>query len=153
MSCTVDATILLHASDETSAFHAEARRLLHVLTTGPDLLYVFWPVVFGYLQLATSEAIFEHPLSEDQAGGNIKALLGRPNVRAAGGEDPVWEHFPRAAGQVWLRGDFVTRGYLVGFMRDHGVSTIWTRDPGYLRFPGITVRNPFGRDRLLTRPR
>ena len=143
MSCTVDAGVLLYATDEASPFHLGARQLLTDLTAGPEPLYLFWPVVFGYVRLATSAGVFEHPLSEEQANGNIRGLLGQANVRAAGGEDPVWEHFPRAAGQVWLKGDFVSRGYLVGLMRDHRVTTIWTHDPGYAGFPGITARDPF----------
>ena len=53
MSLTVDVNVLLYASDESSAFHAKARGLIERLAQGPDLLYLFWPVVMGYLRIAT----------------------------------------------------------------------------------------------------
>jgi toxin-antitoxin system PIN domain toxin len=138
---TIDTGVLLHATDQSSPLHEPAWRLLERLAAGPDLLYVAWPVAFKYFRAATSPALFEHPLTEDQASRNIDALLERENVRMMGGDDGFWAAFPRAAGEAWMEGDFVTRGYLVGLMRQHRVPVLWTRDRSYNRFDGITARD------------
>lgn len=141
MSSTFDTNVLLHATDESSPLHEPARRLVDGLAAGPDLLYVAWPVVFKYFRAATSPDVFDHPLSEDQAWRNVNALLECENVRMMGGDDGFWAAFPKAAGEAWMEGDFVTRGYLVGLMRENGVPLIWTRDRSYGRFEGVTARD------------
>jgi predicted nucleic acid-binding protein len=58
MSATVDVTVLLYASDESSSFHAKAVELLGQLARGArSLVDLFWPVLIGYLRMAT------HPTS------------------------------------------------------------------------------------------
>ncbi len=84
MSATVDVNILLYASDESSSFHAQAAELLERLARGPDLLYLFWPVLMGYLRMSTDPAIFPRPLSVGVATGNVGQLMGLPHTRAPG---------------------------------------------------------------------
>lgn len=69
MSATVDANVLLYASDEASPRHARAGALLAELAAGPALLYVFWPTVIAYLRIATHPSLFErpHPHGHDAA--------------------------------------------------------------------------------------
>ncbi len=61
-----------------SSFHAKARGLIERLAQGPDLLYLFWPVVMGYLRIATHPSIFPRPLSVETAAGNMGHLLALP---------------------------------------------------------------------------
>ncbi|MGH9225356.1 MAG: TA system VapC family ribonuclease toxin [Acidimicrobiales bacterium] len=143
MSATVDANVLVHASDSSSPFHTRALGLLGQLAMGPEPVYVFWPVAMAYLQIVTDEAVFDHPLTRQQAKENLEDLLGNPNVLAVGEEDAFWEAYGPTAAHVFLQGDFVALGYLVGLMRQHGVSTIWTHDRDFRQYPGIVVRNPY----------
>lgn len=143
MTATVDANLLLHATDSSSRFYAAALRVLEDLIAGPEPVVVFWPVAMAYLQIVTDNAVFDLPLTRQQARENLEALLGSPNVRAVGEADEFWEAYGDAAGQVFLQGDFVALGYLVGLMRQHGVSTIWTHDRDFRQYPGIVVRDPY----------
>jgi predicted nucleic acid-binding protein len=52
MSSAVDINVLLYASDESSSFHAKALDLVDRLARGPELIYLFWPVVMGCDPLA-----------------------------------------------------------------------------------------------------
>ena len=47
MSSTLDANLLLYASDEASPFHARAVTFLEQVARGPELLYLFWPTVMA----------------------------------------------------------------------------------------------------------
>ena len=47
MSATVDANILVYASNSSDPVYPQATQLLTRLAAGPDLLYLFWPVVLG----------------------------------------------------------------------------------------------------------
>ena len=142
MSATVDANILVYASNQGDPVHAQARQLVQVLAAGPDLLYLFWPVVLGYLRIATHSAILPKPLSPRDAASNVEALLKRGHVRALGEVDGFWDLF-RTTSRDQARGNDVPDAHLVTLMRQHGVRRIYSRDAGLRRFADIEVVDPF----------
>lgn len=142
MSATVDANVLVYASNEADPVHAPARALVERLATGPDLVYLFWPVLMGYLRIVTHPAILPRPLGPSDATANITSLLNRGHVRAPGEADGFWDVF-RSGATTPLRGNAVPDGHLAGLMRQHGVTTIYTRDGDFRRFEGLRVEDPF----------
>jgi toxin-antitoxin system PIN domain toxin len=143
VSATVDANVLLYASDTSSPFNHAARELLGGIAESGELLYLFWPTAMGYLRLATHPAIFDHPFSPNEALANIEALLSLPTVRTAAEDAGFWRLFRSVASGLVVRGNLVPDAHLVALMRQHGVSTIWTHDRDFLKFSGIRVRDPF----------
>ena len=142
MSVTVDANLLLYASDTSSELQDSAQGLLRELARGPELVYVFWPVTMAYLRIATHPGVFRAPLSPPAACANVERLLSRPNVRAPGeGEDfwPIYE----AVVDAGVRGNLVSDAHLVALMRQYSVRTIFSRDRDFRRFEGIEARDPF----------
>jgi len=91
MSVTVDANVLVYASNEADQAHEPARSLLEGLARGPGLVYLFWPTIMGYLRIVTHPGILPRPLTPAEASANIAALLERPHVRAAGESDGFWK--------------------------------------------------------------
>jgi uncharacterized protein len=143
VSVTVDANVLLYASDESSPFNSRASALLSDLADGPELVYLFWPTVMAYLRISTHPAVFESPLAPDVAVANVDGLLARPHVQTAGEQTRFWERFRSVAAEAAVRGNLVSDAHLVALMSENGVSSIWTHDRDYRRFPGIDVRDPF----------
>lgn len=143
MSATVDANVLVYASNEADPVHAAASALIERLAAGPALVYVFWPALMGYLRIVTHPAILPRPLSHRDAAGNVAALLALGHVRAPGEADGFWEVYAATAGEH-VRGNGVPDAHLVALMRQHGVATIYTRDRDYRRFDGIQAHDPFG---------
>ena len=143
MSYTVDANVLLYASDESSPVHARARELVGRLADGPEIAYVFWPTVMAYLRIATHPAVFARPLSIVEALGNIEQLLARPHVRSTGEGEAFWRSFRDVADDALPWGNLVPDAHLVALMVENDVRTIWTRDRDFRRFPRIEVRDPF----------
>jgi uncharacterized protein len=142
MSATVDANILVYASNHDDPAHPRAIELVQMLAAGPDLLYLFWPVVLGYLRIVTHAAILPRPLSPREATANAAALLQRPHVRTPGEADGFWELF-RATSRDQARGNEVPDAHLVTLMRQHGVRRIYTRDNGLRRYADVEVVDPF----------
>ena len=91
MSATVDTNILLYAANADDEAHPIARELLERLAAGPDLFYLFWPTIMGFLRIATHPGIFANPHSPEQAVTAIVALVERPNVRTLAEADGFWE--------------------------------------------------------------
>ena len=143
MSFTFDANVLLYASDEASAHHAQARAFLEQVARGEELAYLFWPTVMGYLRIATHPAIFEEPLQPADAVANVDQLLALPHVQTIGEQDRFWPSYRRLAGEADARGNLVPDAHLVALMVENGVRTIWTHDRDYRRFSSIEARDPF----------
>jgi toxin-antitoxin system PIN domain toxin len=143
MSQTVDAHLLLYASDETSPFHARAVTFLEQLARGRSLVYLFWPTVMAYLRIATHSSVFAQPLTPAAAIANIEALLTLPNVQTTGEQERFWQVYRDAAETAAVTGNHVPYAHLVALMRENGVRTIWTNDRDFRRFDGIAVRDPF----------
>lgn len=143
MTATLDTNVLVYASDESSSLHERAIGLLETLAAGPDLFYLFWPVALGYLRISTHPAIFRKPLSAAEAMANVDELVSRPHVRTGGEADGFWDAYRGVTRGVPVRGNLVPDAHVVALMRQHGVSTIWSHDRDFLKFPGISVRDPF----------
>jgi len=140
---TFDANVLLYASDEASAHHAQARAFLDRIARGDELVYLFWPTVMAYLRIATHPAVFEHPLSSTEALANIEQLLALPLVQTPGEQDRFWPTYRRLSEEADARGNLVPDAHLVALMAENGVRTIWTHDRDFRRFPSIEARDPF----------
>lgn len=143
MSAACDTNVLLYASDEQSPRQRAAVELLTRLAQGPEIVYLFWPVLIGYLRIATHPSVFERPLTPARAMANVDGLLGRPHIRAPGEQPGFWDTFTQLTGGDVVRGNLVSDAHLAALMRQQGVSTIWTADRDFRRFSGIAVHNPF----------
>ena len=142
MSVTVDANVLLYASNGDSPLHDRAAELVDRLAGGPDLLYLFWPTIMGFLRIATHPTIFPNPVSPERATAAITALLGRPTVRTAAEGAGFWRTYCATAGND-TRGNHIPDAHLAALMRQHGVAVIYTRDRDFRRYDGIEARDPF----------
>lgn len=143
MSSTIDVNVLLYSSDESSPFHAKAQALVKRLAEGPELLYLFWPVLLGYLRMGTHSAIFLRPLSVETATKNIEQLVELPHARTAGEREDFWRTYMATTSGVVVSGNLVPDAHLVALMRENEVGTLWTHDRDFRKFEGITVRDPF----------
>jgi len=143
MSVTVDANVLLYASDEQSERQPAARRLVEQIAAGPEIVYVFWPVAMAYLRISTHAGVFARPLEPGAARANLRALIERPHVRCPGELDGFWALYEATVGVDVVRGNLVTDAHIATLMRQHGVGMIWTADRDFRRFPGITSRDPY----------
>lgn len=148
MSSTVDANILLYASDRSSEHHGESASFLESWSEGPDLVYLFWPTVMSYLRISTHPRIFSDPLPQDVAEMNIASLLAMPRVRTGAEDDGFWRTWRETTKGVVVRGNLVPDAHLVSLMRQHGVTEIWSRDRDLRKFEGIRVKDPFARSGL-----
>jgi toxin-antitoxin system PIN domain toxin len=142
VSVTVDANVLIYATNERDPVHAQARALVERLMAGPEIAYLFWPALMGYLRIVTQPRLLPDPLTAAEAMGNVARLVAPPHVRTPGERDGFWELF-RATADGSIRGNDVPDAHLATLMRQHGVGTIYTRDRGFRRYDGIRMEDPF----------
>ena len=142
MSFALDVNILLYASDSGGARHREARDFLEQCLAGPELMYLGWPTVMGYLRMATHPSIFRKPLSPAEAEHNIDSILGLRHVRVLAEGDGFWEVYQSVTGQVPTRGNLVPDSHLAALLLHHGIKTLYTRDRDFRKYDFLTVRDP-----------
>jgi toxin-antitoxin system PIN domain toxin len=143
VSYSIDANVLLYASDRSSDRHSRARKFVESCANGPEILCLAWPTLMSYLRIATHPRIFAAPLSPEEALGNISALIGLPHVRAISELDGFLNAYRHASGQVPLRGNLVPDAHLATILFQHGIRRLYTNDRDFLKFPSLEVRDPF----------
>ncbi len=139
MSATVDVNVLVHAANVDDPLYEPALARLTSLVEEPRLLHLFWPVLLGFVRIATHPAILPRPLALQPALDNVSALLAVPHVRVHGEAEGFW-NFAQAAQLESGGGNDVPDAHLVALMRQHGVRTIHSQDRGFRRFDGIELR-------------
>ena len=144
MTASVDANILVYADNADDPGHDVARTLIERLAAGPDLLYLFWPTILGYVRIVTNPRILKYPVTPTEAARNVEALIRLPHVVTPGESDAFWETYLVCGGGS-ARGNAVPDTHLAALMRENGVRTLYTRDSGFRRFEFLDVRNPFQR--------
>ncbi len=143
MSYSVDLNILLYASDQSSPRHAAAILFLESRAGDPDVFYLAWITIMGYLRIATHPRIFAQPLSPAKALNNVDALLSLPRVRVLTEADGFLQVYREVTEAFPVRGNLVPDAHLAALLRQHGVTRLYTADADYKKFAFLEVRDPF----------
>ena len=142
MSFALDVNILLYASDTGSPHFERGKAFIESCIGQKEVFYLGWPTVMAYLRIATHPAVFDHPLSPDEAMANIETLLNLPHARFLSEEEGFWDVYRATAAEVPSRGNLVPEAHLAALLRYHGVKTLYTHDRDFLKFPFLDVRDP-----------
>jgi uncharacterized protein len=146
VSYSVDANVLLYASDQSSPKHAAARRFLESRASDPEPFCLAWPTLTAYLRIATHPRIFAQPLSSIEALDNldnIEALLSLPRVRVLSEAEGFLQTFREVTAALTVLGNLVPDAQLAAVLRQHDVRTLYTADADFRRFDFLDVRDPF----------
>ncbi len=143
MSFALDANLLLYASDTRSPFHLRARAFLDSCLAGEEVFCVGWPTLMSYLRISTHPAVFQRPLTPDEAMTNIETLLDHPYARFLSEGEGFWAVYRQLTAEVPTRGNLVPDAHLAALLRLHGVKTLYTNDRDFQRIAFLDIRNPF----------
>lgn len=142
MSYSLDANILLYASDESSLWHQAARTFLESRPLDPDILCLAWPVLMAYQRIATHPGIFDRPLAPETAWENIRQLTALPRARVIQETDTFLSDYREVASAASALGNLVPDAHVATILRQHGVRRIYTADSDFRKFEFLEVINP-----------
>ena len=142
MSYTIDANILVYASDQESFHHDRAKGFIEARGEDPDLLCLSWITLMGYQRMATHPSIFRYPLSPRQAWENVENLLNLPRCRVITEQEGFAEEYTKVSGTIGVKGNLVPDAHLAVILQQHGVSRIYTADSDFRKFEFLNVVNP-----------
>ena len=143
MSYSLDANVLLFASDRTSNRHAVASDFLDSCASSPEVLCLTWPTIMAYLRIATHPSIFAAPLTPDDALGNVHALLELPQTRVVSERDGFMEAYLHVTSSTTVRGNLVPDAHVAAILFQNGVRTVYSNDRDLRKFEVLDVRDPF----------
>ncbi len=142
MSYSIDANLLLYASDRSSLFHDAAAAFIASRAVDGDLLCLTWPVIMAYQRIATHPSVFSKPLDPSQAWENIRGLLALPRARIVTEEPGFAEDYAAVTADIVVRGNLVPDAHIATILRQHGVRRIYTADTDFRKFDFLEVVNP-----------
>jgi toxin-antitoxin system PIN domain toxin len=136
-----DINLLLYATDETSARHGRARAWLERSLSGTETVAFAWLVLIGFLRIATSRAVFEHPLQVGEALELMDGWLGQPCATVV---DPTSRHLAilgELLGPLGGAGNLTSDAHLAALAIEHGAE-LCSSDNDFGRFPGLRWVDP-----------
>ena len=143
MSYSLDANVLLFASDRSSDRYAVARGFLDSCAASPEVLCLTWPTIMAYLRIATHPSIFSAPLTPDEALSNVQALLDLLHARVVSERDGFMEAYLHVTGRTTVRGNLVPDAHVAAILFQNGVRTVYSNDRDLRKFEVLDVRDPF----------
>jgi uncharacterized protein len=143
MSYSLDANVLLFASDRASERHQAARAFLESCAGSPEVLCVTWPTLMAYLRIATHPSVFGAPLAPEEALANMKALMALPQTRVLSEQDGFMDAYRHVTADMVVRGNLVPDAHVAAILFQSGVRTLYSNDRDFRKFGTLDVRDPF----------
>lgn len=142
MSFSIDANILLYASDTSSDRNKKAVSFLQKCASGSEAFYLAWPTVMAYLRIATHPKIFTNPLSPTDAHHNMAQLLSLSHCRVVDAGADFWANYKSLAAEYHPSGNLVPDLYLAAILKQNGIKRLYTCDRDFRRFEFLDVLDP-----------
>jgi toxin-antitoxin system PIN domain toxin len=136
-----DVNLLVYSVDETSPYHARTRRWWEGALSSPGAVGLCYPSVLGFVRLTTSRAVFESPLTVDQALIIANGWLAQPNVTLLAPTPRHWPILTTLLQSTTAGANLTTDAHIATHAIEHGY-TVYSNDSDFGRFEGLRWRNP-----------
>jgi toxin-antitoxin system PIN domain toxin len=143
MSYSLDANVLLYASDRCWDRLVAAGVFLDSGAARPDVLCLTWPTLMAYLRIATHPNIFAAPLTPEEALTNVNALLALPQTRVLSERDGFMDAYLHVTASTIVRGNLVPDAHVAAILFQNGVRTLYSNDRDFRKLESLEVRDPF----------
>lgn len=137
----VDANVLLYAVDRASAHHDTARSWLDAALAGSEAVGLAWIALLAFIRIGTNPSILPHPMTADEATGQVETWLGAPAAVVA---QPTGRHAGLLRGLLrdsGTAGNLTTDAHLAALAVEHGADIV-SYDRDFARYRGVRHRLP-----------
>lgn len=137
----VDANVLLYAVDSASAHHEASRSWLDTSLAGTEAVGLAWIALLAFIRVGTNASIFPHPMTADEATGQVETWLSAPAAVMA---HPTPRHASLLRGllaDTGTGGNLTTDAHLAALALEHGADVV-SYDRDFARFAGVKHRLP-----------
>jgi toxin-antitoxin system PIN domain toxin len=136
-----DANVLIYAVDDRSPRHEAAREWVERTLSGTETVALAWLVLLAVLRIATRPAIFEHPLTTEEASNLIEGWLAQPCVVVVHPTDRHPAVMRELLEPLGSAGNLVNDAHLAALAIEHGAE-LCSCDTDFSRFSGLRWVDP-----------
>ncbi len=136
-----DVNLLLYAVDETSPRHAAARAWVERVLSGPETVAFAWSVLIAFIRLSTHPAVFDHPLSPQEAFDLIDGWLEQPSTVIVHPGERHHVTMRELLDPLGTAANLVPDAHLAALAREHG-AVLASSDHDFARFAGLRWSDP-----------
>lgn len=138
----VDTNILVYAHRVDSPFHEEALTLINGLAESQSSWSIPWPCLHEFFAIVTHQRIYSPPSPITVAAEAIDAWLKAPNLVLLAEADSHWDHLSQLIKTRKISGPQIHDAKIAAICLSHRVSSLWTADRDFSRFPELKCHNP-----------
>ena len=138
----VDTNILVHAHRRDSPWHEAAVTAIRSVAESGAAWAIPWPCVHEFLAIVTHPRIYSPPSTLPQAVRQFDAWRESPVLMLLSEDESYWEDLARMLKAGRIAGAQVHDARIAALCRRYGVSTLWSADRDFSRFPDLVVQNP-----------
>jgi uncharacterized protein len=139
----VDTNILLYAANRDCVEHNRSLEFLERSRRQTGAWYVTWSILYGFMRVITHPRILAQPWRTNEAWHFVKALLDSPSLAVLSETDRHTHVVNQIIAEIpFVSGNLFSDFQIAVLMREHGVSTIYTRDVDFHHFPFLRVVDP-----------
>jgi uncharacterized protein len=139
-----DVNLLLYATDQTSARHADARAWVEETLSGTETVALAWTVLLGFVRLSTHPTLFEQPLRPEEALDLLDEWLAQPCVTLVHPTDRHSAVLRELLSPLGTAGNLTTDAHLAALAIEHG-ALLCSCDSDFSRFSGLRWVDPLRR--------
>ena len=136
-----DANVLVYAVDERSPRHDAARAWVERTLSGTETVALAWSVLLAVVRIGTRPAIFEQPLTADQALDLVDGWLAQPCTVVVHPTDRHAAVLRELLGPLGSAGNLVSDAHLAALAIEHGAE-LCSCDTDFSRFSGLRWTDP-----------
>jgi uncharacterized protein len=136
-----DLNLLLYAIDAEAEAHEPAREWLEATLSGTETVGFAWTVLLGFARISTDPAIYEQPLTIDEALDFVDAWLVQPVSTIVEPTDRHAAILRDLLAPLGAGGNLVSDAHLAALAIEHGAE-LCSRDNDFARFPGLRWVDP-----------
>jgi uncharacterized protein len=136
-----DLNVLIHAVDESSDLHTNAKAWLEETLSGTETVAMAWTVLLGFVRLSTRSAVFERPLTVEEAFDLVDGWMERPSVVVVNPTERHMTVLRRLLVPLGTAGNLTTDAHLAAMSIEHDAELCST-DADFSRFPDVRWTNP-----------
>jgi toxin-antitoxin system PIN domain toxin len=138
----VDTNILVYAHRADSPFHLKADAVVTTLAEGAFAWAIPWPCLYEFFAIVTHPRIYKPPTPVADALVQIDRWLESPTLVLLHEEDGYWSALRPMVERSLVTGGAVHDARIAALCQRHGVTTLYSADRDFSRFPALSTENP-----------
>ena len=136
----VDSNVLIYAHRTETDAHGAAAAALTELAEGVDSWAIPVFCIPEFVRVATHRRVFQPPSTLEQAFDFLSSLIASPSCVVLRPGPMFVDLLRETSQQADARGNLIFDSQIAALCREHGVSTVLTRDHDFRRFAPLEVR-------------